>query len=392
MPVVDIHGVAKGGAGVGRLDDGRAVFVVGALPDERVEIELTEEKERYARAQVGSVLIANSARIEPPCSHIADGCGGCDMQHATPHLQRELKLQIVRDALERIGKIAEPTIAHGEELPTTGFRTQLRGVVVGGRFALRKRQSHRGVEITNCDVAHPLINDLIDNSTFGTASEVTMRVSAASGERMIIVDPNTRGIEVPDDVVVIGTDELQDGKNASLRETVAGHSFRISARSFFQTRPDGAAQLVQQVKTAAHLATGPMIDLYGGVGLFAATVGAHHDVTVVEQSASSIADARVNLAGRTNASVIRARVERWRPTPAGLVVADPARSGLTKTGVAKVVDTGAPRVVLVSCDPASLGRDAGLLEQAGYKMRYAHLVDIFPGTSHIETVSRFDLV
>jgi 23S rRNA (uracil1939-C5)-methyltransferase len=172
-----------------------------------------------------------------------------------------------------------------------------------------------------------------------------------------------------------------------LHEVVAGARFRVSARSFFQTRTDGAAALVAAVTAAADGAEGPMVDAYAGVGLFAATVGAGREVTAVEQSPSSVADARHNLPAAT---VVGSAVERWRPHPAGLVVADPARRGLGPEAVAVLAATGAARLVLVSCDPVSLARDARLLAAAGYEHGGSTVVDLFPHTPHVEVVTRFD--
>jgi tRNA/tmRNA/rRNA uracil-C5-methylase (TrmA/RlmC/RlmD family) len=109
----------------------------------------------------------------------------------------------------------------------------------------------------------------------------------------------------------------------------------------------------------------------------------------VEQSASACADARVNLAP-LGARVIRTAVERWRPSRADLVIADPPRTGLGKAAVARLAATGAGRLVLVSCDAAALARDVGLLAARGFRFRHATVLDLFPQTPHVEVVSCFD--
>jgi 23S rRNA (uracil1939-C5)-methyltransferase len=102
-----------------------------------------------------------------------------------------------------------------------------------------------------------------------------------------------------------------------------------------------------------------------------------------------VAYARLNLADR-QARIIKADVARWRPARADAVVADPPRAGLAAAGVAAVSATHAPRLALVSCDPAALGRDARLLGEAGSRLVDVTLIDLFPHTSHVEAVSRFD--
>jgi len=128
-----------------------------------------------------------------------------------------------------------------------------------------------------------------------------------------------------------------------------------------------------------------LVDLYGGVGLFTAGLNAQRAV-LVERSESSVADARVNLF-ELGTKIVASSVEAWRPSAADVVVADPARAGLNTAGVAAVVATGAERVALVSCDPAALGRDLGLLVAAGFEVLGIEIVDMFPQTHHIETVT-----
>ena len=132
-------------------------------------------------------------------------------------------------------------------------------------------------------------------------------------------------------------------------------------------------------------------DLYSGIGLFAATLFRDVAVVVVELSASSVADARLNLADR-QAAIIEGDVETWTPAPVDLVVADPSRSGLGRGGVGAVTGTGAGTVVLVSCDAAALGRDTALLAAAGYRHAGSEVLELFPQTPHVEVVTRFERV
>jgi 23S rRNA (uracil1939-C5)-methyltransferase len=177
----------------------------------------------------------------------------------------------------------------------------------------------------------------------------------------------------------------------AFHEEVAGHRFRVSARSFFQSRPDGADALVELVRRAIeHRFDAPpaqLVDLYAGVGLFAATLGAAR-VTAVERAKSSVGDARHNLPAGTG--VLALDVGRWRATPAEVVVADPAREGLGAKVVEQVAATGASMVALVSCDAGALGRDAASLVAAGFELSSVTLVDMFPDTHHVEVVSIFD--
>jgi 23S rRNA (uracil1939-C5)-methyltransferase len=365
--------IAAGGDAVARDADGKVAFVTGALPGERVLAEITEERHDFNRAVAVEILDAAPGRVTPPCPHVARGCGGCAWQHVELSAQRDLKLEIVADALRRIGGVDGADVKHGPHLPADGFRTTIR-LANGAGF--RHARSHDVVDVDSCLVAHPLLQDLIGKIEVHGATDVTLRCGARTGDRLAIGDGP---ITAPAGVRV--------GPTAWLTEEVAGRRWRISAKSFFQARPDGADALVAVVRRMSEDApAGPMVDAYGGVGLFAGTVGADRRTTIVEWSASSFKDAKENVPG---AKIDRVDVARWRPTPAALVVADPPRSGLGKKGVAVLDRTKAKHLVLVSCDPASLGRDAKLLTDAGFRHDGTTLVDLFPHTAHVETVTRF---
>lgn len=358
----------------------------------------------------------SAGRVPAPCPFVAAGCGGCGWQHVAVPTQRELKAGMVAEALARLGGVVDPVVTAAPPLPDTGYRTTLRGVAGDdGRVALRRRHSHDLVAVPGCLVAHPLVAEVLAEGRFPPGAVVTVRAGAATGERMVVVDGDgghggeardtgdrrdldgggggeeAGRIRVPDGVRVVTGAELAAGRRAWLHEVVAGVRLRVSARSFFQAGRDGAEALVAAVGAAVG-DVGPgdrLADLYGGVGLFAATVGRRARVDVVESSPSSAADARVNLRD-LDARVVRGDVARWRARRMDVVVADPPRAGLGRRGARVVAASRAPRVVLVSCDAGSLGRDVRLLRGAGYRFVSATVVDAFPHTPHVEVVSRLD--
>jgi 23S rRNA (uracil1939-C5)-methyltransferase len=365
------------------------VVVAGGLPGERVRAEVVERRKDFARAAVLEVVAASPERVEPPCPFVAEGCGGCDWQHVEPAAQRRRKAEVVADALRRQAHL-EVRVGLGPDLPATGYRTTVRGLAVDGRFGFRRRASHDVVAVDPCLVVHPLLQELVHEGRFPDG-EVVLRAGARTGERLVVVEGDGEGASVPDGVRVAGAHALRHGHRAWYHEEVAGRPWRISARSFFQARADGADALVAEVARALDGRPGgdALVDLYGGVGLFAGSLPDVGHATVVEESLSSVADAKVNLKGRPS-RIVRADVARWGPARAAAVVADPPRNGLGPAGVRAVVATQAERLALVSCDPAALGRDARLLGEAGYELVEATLVDLFPHTSHVEVVSRFD--
>lgn len=384
---------------LGRESSGRVVLATGGLPGEVVRVQADHARPTLVEGRVVAVDRASPERVVPPCPHVATGCGGCDLQHLAVGSQLPLKVDVVVDALRRLGRIDDPPVRAGAAVAPAGHRTTLRLAVDGsGRVGFRRRASHEVEVVDDCLVAHPRLVELF-GARFDGSAEVVLRTSAATGERLIVVDPRHEGRDgLPAGVVVVGRDELEGGADAAVTEVVRDQRLRVSAASFFQSGPAAAEVLVDAVAVAggAELAAAAtVVDAYGGVGLFSAVLGAPDAVaaaarwTLVERSPSSTADARVNLAGR-DAAVVEAAVEDWEPMPADLVIADPARSGLGAGAVAVLAGTGAPVVVLVSCDAAALGRDAALLGGEGYRLAGAEVLDLFPHTHHVEVVSRFE--
>ncbi|MGH2717236.1 MAG: class I SAM-dependent RNA methyltransferase [Actinomycetota bacterium] len=368
--------VGARGEGIGTDRRGRKVFVTGAIPGERVVARVLAERPTYLRARLEEVLEPSPFRTMPPCPELAHGCGGCQWQHIDPEGQRALKRGAIEQALRGLARVKQVPMQPTVALPDCGYRTVLRAAVSGGRAGYRRARGHTVVPVAGCLVAHPLLEDLLVRGRYGEATEVILRCGARTGDRLAAPDPGNADIAVPSDV-----------QREAIREFAAGREWRISARSFFQSRPDGADALAQLVLTESG-EPGTAVDLYSGVGLFAGVLSdAGWSVSAVEASAGAVADALVNLAGHP---VIEADVARWAATPADLVVADPNRAGLGPEGVRAVAATGARRVILVSCDVQALGRDAGLLGRKWYSLSSVTPVDLFPHTYHVEVVSVFD--
>ncbi|HEX9258093.1 MAG TPA: TRAM domain-containing protein, partial [Acidimicrobiales bacterium] len=154
--------VAAGGDAIAREPSGRVVFVAGALPGELVLARLTKEKKDYARATVDEVVEPSPDRVEPPCRHEHEGCGGCSWQHVLPVAQTGLKVDVVREALRRTGGLGEAAVVTGPRLAPWGFRTSLRMAVMSdGRLAFRGRRSHNLVGVEDCLLAHPSLAGLV---------------------------------------------------------------------------------------------------------------------------------------------------------------------------------------------------------------------------------------
>ena len=202
--------------------------------------------------------------------------------------QQSYKREQVAAALGLFDDAGRTRLRRTVTLPATGFRTTVHAAVTNGRAGFRRYRSHRVVPVESCLVAHPLLDELIVQGSYGDASEVLFRCGARTGERLAIPTPFGTAIDVPADV-----------RRDHIHELAAGHRWRISARSFFQTRPDGVDALADAVIAAADEMEpgGRALDLYSGVGVFAGVLAARGwSVTAVESDRSAVDDA-----GRTSA-------------------------------------------------------------------------------------------
>ncbi len=370
------------------------MFVEGALPDETVEATIFRQVKRWSRARILRIVDPSPHRVEVSCRHRTEGCGGCDLLHVDPQHQAAMKAGMVTDQLAR-ADVANPTPEIRPLVDDHG-RTTVRAAVVGGRAGYRAGGSHEVIVPRSCSAVDPAVEELLLDGRYDEASEVTIRVGARTGDRLVVIDGgDPEDVDVPEDVLVVSTDELDGGLRAWIHEEAGGLRWRISARSFFQNRPAGVDALVDVVGamvTDLGSGAGPMVDAYAGVGIFTGTVGEGRSVTAVEHGKDSLADVRVNLAARIKDGTVRiatSSVEQWRPTPADVVIADPARAGLDRDGVKALMGCQPDLFVLVGCDHSAFARDARLLARVGMHLERLVVVDLFPGTTHVETVGVF---
>lgn len=378
---------AHGGTCVGRAD-GQVVFARHGLPGESVRVEVTAlgKGGRFVWADVVEVLEPSPDRREPVCALARPGgCGGCDWQHADIGLQRRMKADVVREQLVRLGHLdPEHPLLHdlvvepcGDDADGLRYRTRMD--FVGdprGRLGLRSSRSHDVVPVRDCPIAVDSI-----------MADEAMRQPWAPGG-LVRMAASQGGITV-----------LPDGATAPvLRERVGDVFFDVAADGFWQVHRNAPATFTAIAAELLQPRTGDfLLDLYGGVGLFARTLGARLGaggrVVLVESDGVAARLARRNLRSLPHAEVVRERTDRWLAartvSRADLVVLDPPRAGAGRA-VLEAVARLRPRALLyVACDPASLGRDVAYARDAGLRLDALRAVDAFPQTHHVETFARF---
>jgi 23S rRNA (uracil1939-C5)-methyltransferase len=402
---LQLTAIAHGGAALGRYE-GRVVFVPYALPGETVRAEITEDKGRYAFARLIEVLAPSPNRVTPPCPYFGPtGCGGCQWQHVDYQAQLHFKSEIVTDQLARIGSIANP-VAHPTLPDSSGWayrnHAQFHPAPNGG-LGFQTAASNDTIAVDECLTLHPLLSDLYATLDLELPDllRLSLRAGTATGERMLTFEmkddlPPALESDLPVSCVLL----LADGRHANLignnhvTEIVAGRAYRISASSFFQVNTPQAAQLVQQVLDYLDVQTGEtVLDAYCGVGLFTAHLAERAGLVVgVELAPAAIADLMENTADFNNVEIIEGSVEAVLPdldVPLDAAVVDPPRAGIDRFALDALIERQPARLVYVSCDPATLARDAKRLTRAGYRLIEVQPVDVFPQTYHIESVALF---
>lgn len=377
--------------------DGKAWFVAGTMPGERVVAQPVVVKKRFTKAATVEVLEASPQRVEPPCPHFST-CGGCQWQYADYEAQLEWKRDIVAGQLRHLGDLTDvqvlPTL--GSPAPY-GYRNRMDFKVANGQPALFRSKSKELVPLDVCLLLSDGLTDLFDRlGDLTGVRSLTIRHADGTGERMVVIDG-----DVPAQAERWGANVVtKRGRHFDVAlgslwftDEVAGTRLRITADAFFQNNSAGAAQLVDVVDRALNPSKSDrLLDGYAGGGLFAATIGAKADfVVAVESERHALADLRSNLASALPGRhlIFGDRFESLRGEPCDLAVVDPPRSGLDSAGVAALVKARPRAIAYVSCDPAALARDANALARSGYRLEWVEPVDLFPQTFHIEAVARF---
>lgn len=408
---LEITDVAHGGVFVGRHgDERRVVFVPDTLPGERVRVRLTDtSKKSFWRAEVVDVLEASPHRqphvwaqadLSVPAQ---DRPGGADFGHISLGQQRALKLRVLEDALARIGRLSLPatmeaahptTTGDAESADGTGWRTRVSlHVDAEGNIGPFGARSHRVVRVSELPLATAAIADAAAGLSQAQQGRIDL-IQPADGRVRVIARPDVRG--------------PRTARAEIVAERVGERAFRVDAGGFWQVHRLAATTLTTLVSEALHGVgvdpEGWHLDLYGGVGLFAAAIGdaagPSARVTSVESNARATEHAGHNLAEWVGARAETARVERWVAELArtaggdqrarlarGVVVLDPPRSGAGKDTARAIAALEPHAIVYVACDPVALARDLAEFRLHGYEAETVRAVDLFPHSHHIEAVA-----
>jgi 23S rRNA (uracil1939-C5)-methyltransferase len=393
---IEIDKLVYQGAGLARLN-GQVVLVPFVLPGEQVSVTTTRVKNGLLRGTLPQVLKPAPERTIPRCEYFAN-CGGCHYQHATYAFELQQKREILRETLRRLGGIAYENDIHVISGDPWYYRNRIQLHFSDGDSGFRKAHSHELCAITHCEISSPALNEAISKLQWATkqpewprflhsleifSNETELQVNIVESNRPV-APRFFRWCETFLPSIVPG----------ALEYSAAGHTFRIGRRSFFQVNRFLMDALVEEVVDQKEGARA--VDLYAGVGLFSLPLGKRFKaVDAVERGGNAYRDLEWNI-GRSGANVraLDASAEDFlrglTDTP-DLIVADPPRTGLGLDVTAELLRVAAPKLTVVSCDPATLARDLQKLV-ASYRIERLTLIDLFPRTYHFETVVHLERI
>ncbi len=409
MLEVKVGELAHGGAAVTRVE-GRVVFVEGALPGETVRAEVTQRRKDFWRAEVRAVLDPSPLRVEPPCPFVAQGCGGCQLQHLAYLEQLEQKRLVLTDQLRR-SRLAWP----GERVDVLAmddpWRYRIRGEfhvlhqAGSARLGFYRKRTYQTLPIDDCLIhAEPIVRALPAFER-AAADPSAARVQAlqltwAPGSHDLLWSPYPPGTADPGfaaRAAPLAADLNLNDDSIGMEDD--GRQFRVRPEVFVQVNARQRVVLYQRALDLLQLeGSERVVDAYAGIGMLSARLAARsREVICLEESPYAVRLGELNMRLNECGSVRyqRGRVEATLPAvppPIDALVLDPPRAGCAEAAVRAIRESGAKRIVYISCEPSTLARDlARLCDRGRYTLRAVALVDMFPQTYHIESVVGLEL-
>jgi 23S rRNA (uracil1939-C5)-methyltransferase len=393
---IEVHDVAYGGDGVGRLADGRAVFVPFSAVGDRLLVRLATRHRRFARATIEKVLEPGPSRVEPRCRYYGE-CGGCCCQHLAADEQVRLKGEQLRGLLARIGGVRQlPPMDEARPAPEVyGYRNKiaLKPVLSGSRlmgWGYTRRDNVSVLPIENCPIARPELNTrLAELYASDEAAKWPSRRKPESDKLVLrrSVSGELLAFRIPPETL--------------LTERVLDLSLRVPAGGFFQVNPPVLDRLAGWLREAYRdLSIGTLVDGYCGCGVFALCLAGltGGEVTGIESDPASIRCAEENARAarlarcRFVAGAVEDHLESALKSAPDLnraaVLLDPPRAGCSAQALATLMRLAPRTIILLSCNPATLARDLARLQVGrSYDLRRLALFDMFPQTAYFEAAA-----
>jgi 23S rRNA (uracil1939-C5)-methyltransferase len=413
-----IESVAFKGYGVARVQ-GKVVFTPHTVTGDEAWIEVIEEKKRYAMGTLLQIIEPSPWRVTPLCPSFGV-CGACQWQHIDYLTQGELKKEIFKNILRRLGGLMEiPPISFIPSRTPYGYRARIQLKVREKALGYFQEKSHQIVNIQECLIAHPIINRMLPSlrkmsSSFPQIKEIEINVFPDEGKGILILhSPSLEGgienvseeflqnhpfikgmvITTKRGINAYGDPTLNLTISMGQEENEKNIKLRISPGSFSQIHLEQNQILIQTVlQYSGGKKEGSILDLYAGVGNLTLPLAMEaKQVVGIEENGLAIEDARYNMKrnGIRNCDFVHGRVEdvliNMKKENLDCMVLDPPRTGCRRV-LNQMVRLNPKKIVYVSCEPTTFARDLRLLTQRGYSLQRLSLIDMFPQTYHMEVV------
>ncbi len=425
-----IDSLAHDGRGIAHLD-GKTTFISGSLPNETVMFRYLSQQRRFDEGSTVEVLESAPDRIEPLCPH-ASICGGCSLQHMAPDAQIAMKQAVLLEQFEHIGRVTPQSVAAPLRGPVSGYRQKAR---LGVRYVVAKESVLVGfreeknrflADLTRCDVLHPRVGERITAlreclGQLEQKDQIAQIEVAAGDEHIALVLRNLKPLPEVDLQLLQSFAQaydfylyLQPGgmdsvtplwppeqplTSLSYQLPDYGVSVQFAPSDFTQVNAVINRQMIPQALAWLDFGeTDTVLDLFCGLGNFTLPLAKHaREVIGVEGDTQLVARAQANAQrqGINNVSYHVANLaerdisQAWLQQSYSHILLDPPRSGAQEI-IQQLALKNTQRIVYVSCNPATLARDAGILvHEKGFKLVQAGVMDMFPQTSHVESMALF---
>jgi len=422
-----VESMTHDGRGVTHID-GKAVFIEDALPDEKVLLEYQRRRKKYDEARISTLIQESPHRVSPECIHFGV-CGGCSLQHMEANAQLHSKQQVLLDNLEHIGRVEPETLLPPITGPLWGYRRKAR---IGVKYVekkqrvlvgFREKRSSYIADLSECRVLHPSVGtrwSLLSSFISGLKAfrKIPQIEIAVGDEATALVFRHLVPLEEDDLEKLRKFGEqndlhvyLQSGgpdsvallwpETATLSYCLPHHDIRIffQPTDFVQVNSDINHVMIEHALAMLDLDQDDhVLDLYCGLGNFtlpiarkvAAVVGIEGDSGLIQQACSNARYNQINNIEFLSADLTKQLTDTVLSQKFAKILLDPPRTG-AKELIPQLVSLGASRIVYVSCNPSTLARDAGeFVHNHGYRLTRAGVMDMFPHTSHVESIALFE--
>lgn len=428
--IADVIDLTLEGAGVVASSGGKRVLVPGALAGEQISFRRQRRRRNFDEGVLLEVLRPSPQRAVPACEYFSR-CGGCALQHLESAAQLAMKQTSLLDSLQRIGRVVPERVLPPISAAVWGYRRRarlaVRHVARKGRVLVgfREREQPRVVDMLSCETMHPAVSQLLPalSELVGALSirsrlpqiEVTVADNATALVLRVLDPPGAGDLDMlrsfalnhglriylqsggPESVVPLDPLPAEDDLGYAI--PAYGLTLRFGPVDFIQVHPEVNLRMIDQaIELLAPAATDRVLDLYCGIGNFTLPLAMRAaEVVGIEGARPALERARQNAAaaGLANTRFIEADLSgagaegAWTREPFDLVLLDPPRTGAAAL-LPALAGVGARHIVYVSCHPGTLARDAGLLvAEHGYRLVAAGVMDMFPQTSHVESMALF---